>query len=86
MTVMAKHPGTPTPPYYLSLCRFFHHGRENRWQSFLLAYLTSLEVGPRVGNALYGADILTMGWHSGALFGPSASTVAVSKLLSLPAS
>jgi len=28
MTVMAKHPGTPTPPYYLSLCRVFHHGRE----------------------------------------------------------
>jgi aconitate decarboxylase len=30
--------------------------------------------------------MLTMGWHSGAVFGPSTSASAVSKLLSLPAS
>jgi aconitate decarboxylase len=53
--------------------------------SFLLAYLVGLEVGPRVGNALYGADILTKGWHSGAVFGLSASAAAVSKLQSLNA-
>lgn len=54
--------------------------------SLLLAYLVGLEVGPRVGNALYGKNMLTVGWHSGAVFGPSASAAAVSKLLSLPAS
>ena len=53
--------------------------------AFLLAYLIGLEVGPRVGKALYGADILTQGWHSGAAFGPSASAAAVSKLFSLNA-
>jgi aconitate decarboxylase len=29
--------------------------------------------------------MLTMGWHSGAVFGPSASSTAVSKLIGLPA-
>ena len=53
--------------------------------AFLLAYLIGLEVGPRVGKALYGADILSEGWHSGAVFGPSASAAAVSKLFSLDA-
>jgi aconitate decarboxylase len=53
--------------------------------SFLLAYLVGLEVGPRVGSALYGSHMLSIGWHSGAVFGPSASSAAVSKLLNLPA-
>jgi aconitate decarboxylase len=53
--------------------------------SFLLAYLVGLEVGPRVGNALYGTHMLSVGWHSGAVFGPSASSTAVSKLLGLSA-
>ena len=53
--------------------------------SFLLAYLAGLEVGPRVGNALQGASILTQGWHSGAVFGPSASAASVSKLFGLNA-
>lgn len=52
---------------------------------FLLAYLVGLEVGPRVGNSLHGPHMLTMGWHSGAVFGPAASSSAVSKLLHLPA-
>src|SRR5882757_1206643 len=47
--------------------------------SFLLAYLVGLEVGPRVGNALHGTHMLSVGWHSGAIFGPSASSTAVSK-------
>ena len=38
-----------------------------------------------MGNALYGTHILTQGWHSGAVFGPSASAASVSKLLNLPA-
>jgi hypothetical protein len=54
--------------------------------SFLLAYLVGLEVGPCVGNALYGKNILSVGWHSGPVFGSSASAAAASKLLGLPAS
>lgn len=42
------------------------------------------ETGPRVGLGLYGAHMLTRGWHSGAVFGPSASAAAVSKLFNLP--
>ena len=34
---------------------------------------------------MYGEHMLTMGWHSGAVFGPSASAAAVSKMLALPA-
>ena len=52
---------------------------------FLLAYIIGCEVGPRVGLALHGERMLTMGWHSGAVFGPSASAAAVCKLLKLPA-
>jgi aconitate decarboxylase len=54
-------------------------------KDFLLAYIVGLEIGPRIGNALYGKHILSMGWHSGAVFGPSASCAAVCKLLSLNA-
>lgn len=52
---------------------------------FLLATIIGYETGPRIGNALYGRAMLTRGWHSGAVFGPSASAAAVSKLLKLPA-
>jgi aconitate decarboxylase len=54
-------------------------------KNFLLAYLLGLEVGPRVGNALYGADMLTRGWHSGAVFGPAVSSIATRKMLGLSA-
>ncbi|KAJ9144231.1 2-methylcitrate dehydratase PrpD [Pleurostoma richardsiae] len=52
-------------------------------KSFILAYLVGLEVGPRVGNALRGRDMLTRGWHSGVVFGGPAAAAAVSKLMSL---
>ncbi|KAL9122903.1 MAG: hypothetical protein Q9187_000554, partial [Circinaria calcarea] len=52
--------------------------------SLLLATIVGYEVGPRIGLALHGADMLSMGWHSGAVFGPAASAAAVSKLLKLP--
>ena len=50
----------------------------------LLAFVIGCEVGPRVGLALHGADLLSRGWHSGAVQGPSASAAAVSSLLHLP--
>jgi aconitate decarboxylase len=55
-------------------------------KTFLISAIAGYETGPRVGLGLYGADMLTRGWHSGAVFGPSASAAAVSKLLNLPAS
>nr|POE72301.1 cis-aconitate decarboxylase [Quercus suber] len=50
---------------------------------FLEAFIVGCEVGPRVGLALHGHDLLSRGWHSGAVQGPSASVSAVSKLLRL---
>lgn len=50
---------------------------------FLRAYIAGLETGPRVGLALWGAHILSHGWHSGAVFGPSAAAAAVASLLRL---
>ena len=58
---------------------------KTRGTEFLLAWIVGCEVGPRVGLGLYGGQMLTSGWHSGAIFGPSASSAAVSKLLKLPA-
>lgn len=48
---------------------------------FLLATIVGYEAGPRVGNDVWGTNILTQGWHSGAVFGPAASAAAVSKLI-----
>ncbi|PYH94856.1 immune-responsive protein [Aspergillus ellipticus CBS 707.79] len=50
---------------------------------FLTAMIAGYETGPRVGLALGGSHMLTIGWHSGAIFGPAASAAAVSKLLNL---
>ena len=52
--------------------------------AFLKAFIVGCEVGPRVGLGLHGADLLTRGWHSGAVQGPSASAAAISSLLKLP--
>lgn len=54
-------------------------------EGFLLAAILGYEIGPRVGNALWGSHILTAGWHSGAVFGPAAVASAVSTLLQLDA-
>lgn len=52
-------------------------------KEFLLAALVGYEVGPRVGFGLRGGEILSRGWHSGAVFGPAAAALASSKLLGL---
>lgn len=49
----------------------------------LLAAIVGYEVGPRVGLALHGTHMLTMGWHSGAIFGPSTAAAASAKVLRL---
>ncbi|MCJ1377524.1 hypothetical protein MMC17_000619 [Xylographa soralifera] len=52
-------------------------------KSFLLSTIVGFEIGSRVGHALHGSEMLSRGWHSGAVFGPPAAAVAVSKLLDL---
>lgn len=53
---------------------------------FLLASIVGFEVGPRAGRALYGTELLSMGWHCGTVFGHPASAAAASKLFALSAS
>ncbi len=52
---------------------------------FLHAAIAGFEVGPRVGMALHGAQMLSRGWHSGSVFGTHASAAAAGTLLGLDA-
>src|SRR5260370_23525933 len=52
---------------------------------FLLGAVAGFEVGPRVGMALHGAQMLSRGWHSGSVFGTHASAAAAGALLGLDA-
>ena len=52
---------------------------------FLLGAVAGFEVGPRVGLALRGIEMLSRGWHSGSVFGTHAAAAAVGKLLHLDA-
>ncbi len=51
----------------------------------LLATVAGFEVGPRVGLALRGGQMLSRGWHSGAVFGTHAAASAAGVLLKLDA-
>jgi aconitate decarboxylase len=67
-----------------ALCALAQHTQSSITDSeFLLAALIGYEVGPRVGLGLWGGDILSRGWHSGAVFGPAAAAAASSRLLGL---
>ena len=48
--------------------------------SFLLSCIVGFEVGPRAGHALNGAEVLSLGWHCGPIFGHPAAAAASSKL------
>jgi 2-methylcitrate dehydratase PrpD len=52
-------------------------------RQFLEAAMVGYEVGPRVGMALHGAQMLSRGWHSGSVFGTHAAAAAVGKLMAL---
>jgi len=54
-------------------------------RDFLQAALAGYEVGPRVGLALHGAQMLSRGWHSGSVFGTHAAAAAVGRLMGLDA-
>ena len=52
-------------------------------ERLLAAAIAGFEVGPRVGLALHGGQMLSRGWHSGAVFGTHASAAASGVLLQL---
>lgn len=58
-------------------------GRKVNGRQFIEAALAGYEVGPRVGMALHGAQMLSRGWHSGSVFGTHAAAAAVGKLMGL---
>jgi aconitate decarboxylase len=51
----------------------------------LVAAVAGFEVGPRVGLALNGSEMLSRGWHSGPVFGTHASAAAVGNVVGLDA-
>jgi 2-methylcitrate dehydratase PrpD len=51
----------------------------------LTAAVAGFEVGPRVGLALHGAEMLSRGWHSGPVFGTHTAAMAAGKLRGLDA-
>ncbi len=52
-------------------------------RDFLRAAIAGFEVGPRVGMALHGPQMLSRGWHSGSVFGTHAAAAAAGVLLRL---
>ena len=50
---------------------------------FLLGAITGFEVGPRVGYALHGTQMLDRGWHSGPVFGTHSAAMASGKMRGL---
>ena len=56
-----------------------------RGDRMLAAAIAGFEVGPRVGLALHGGQMLSRGWHSGPVFGTHAAAAAVGLLLQLDA-
>lgn len=54
-------------------------------RELLTSLIAGYEVGPRVGLALHGAEMLSRGWHSGAVFGTHASAATSAWLRRLDA-
>jgi 2-methylcitrate dehydratase PrpD len=50
---------------------------------FLLGAITGFEIGPRVGYALHGTQMLDRGWHSGPVFGTHSAAMASGKMRGL---
>jgi len=60
-------------------------GRAVSGRELLTALIAGYEVGPRVGLALHGAEMLSRGWHSGSVFGTHASAATSAWLRGLDA-
>src|ERR1700757_2838694 len=53
--------------------------------SALTAAVAGFEVGPRVGLALHGSQMLSRGWHSGPVFGTHTAAMTAGKMRGLAA-
>jgi 2-methylcitrate dehydratase PrpD len=51
----------------------------------LVAAVAGFEVGPRVGLALHGAEMLSRGWHSGPVFGTHSAAATAGRIRGLDA-
>ncbi|MFC5337394.1 MmgE/PrpD family protein [Leucobacter denitrificans] len=51
----------------------------------LRAFVVGYEVGPRVGMAMGGGRLSTIGWHTGSVYGTAASAVAAGSVFGLDA-
>lgn len=58
-------------------------GRTVTGHDLMLASIVGFEVGPRIGYALGGSEMLSRGWHSGPIFGGIAAALACGKLRGL---
>ncbi|MGH9109653.1 MAG: MmgE/PrpD family protein [Acidimicrobiales bacterium] len=58
-------------------------GRPVSGRELLLASLLGFEIGPRLGMALDGLDLIARGWHCGPITGVVSAGVAVGRLLGL---
>jgi 2-methylcitrate dehydratase PrpD len=76
------HSGALAIPAMLSASS---NARRRSGAAALLGAVLCFEVGPRVGLALHGGDMLARGWHSGPIFGGPAAAVAAGALYGLDA-
>ncbi|WP_326834716.1 MmgE/PrpD family protein [Amycolatopsis rhabdoformis] len=58
-------------------------GRVTTGAELLRALIAGYELGPRVGMALHGGDLISRGWHSGSVFGTLAAAAAAGCVLRL---
>lgn len=79
------HPLAPLHSCALVLPVLLAGGPTSSGADALTAAVAGFEVGPRVGLALHGAQMLSRGWHSGAVFGTHSAAVTAAKLAGLDA-
>jgi aconitate decarboxylase len=82
------HPAAPLHSCSLVLPAMFAalvNSSRRSGSDLLLGAIRGFEVGPRVGLALHGTQMLTRGWHSGPVFGGPAAAAAAGTLYGLDA-
>lgn len=83
------HPSAPLHSMSLvlpsALATMDSQGRTVSGRDLLTALIAGFEVGPRVGRALHGGQMLSRGWHSGAVFGTFAAAATAAALRGLDA-
>jgi 2-methylcitrate dehydratase PrpD len=77
------HPIAPLHSNALVIPALISTTGEQSGPESLLAAIVGFEVGPRVGRALHGAEMLSRGWHSGSVFGTHTAAMVSGKLRGL---